>query len=200
MFKNIIFDFGDIFINLDKQAPIKEMQKWGLKEFEPSLTELLFSYEKGLMDSETFLLEMNEFFPTANSEQIKKGWNSIILDFPEYRLEFIEQLAMEKEYNLILLSNTNALHIEKVIENMGRARFERFKKCFEKFYLSHEINFRKPDAEIYQFVLDTNKLKASETFFVDDTLENTLASEKLGITSWNLEVGKEDIVQLKSKI
>ncbi len=200
MFKNIIFDFGDIFINLDKQAPIKEMQKWGLKEFEPSLTELLFSYEKGLMDSETFLLEMNEFFPTANSEQIKKGWNSIILDFPEYRLEFIEQLAMEKEYNLILLSNTNALHIQKVIENMGRARFERFKKCFEKFYLSHEINFRKPDAEIYQFVLDTNNLKASETFFVDDTLENTLASEKLGITSWNLEVGKEDIVQLKSKI
>lgn len=200
MLKNIIFDFGDIFINLDKQAPIKEMQKWGLKDFEPPFMELLFSYEKGLMDSETFIVKMNEFFPTANHEQIKTGWNSIILDFPEYRLEFIEQLAMEKEYNLILLSNTNALHIEKVIENMGKERFERFKKCFGRFYLSHEINFRKPDAEIYQFVLDTNNLKASETFFIDDTLENTLASEKLGITSWNLEVGKEDIIELKSKI
>ncbi|MEJ1222169.1 HAD family hydrolase [Sediminicola sp. 1XM1-17] len=200
MFKNIIFDFGDIFINLDKQAPIREMQKWGLKDFEPSFTELLFSYEKGLMDSETFIHKMNGFFPTANKQQIKTGWNSIILDFPEYRLEFIEQLAREKEYNLILLSNTNALHIEKVIENMEKGRFERFKKCFDKFYLSHEINYRKPDAEIYRFVLDTNHLKASETFFVDDTLENTLAAEKLGITSWNLQVGQEDIVQLKSKI
>lgn len=200
MFKNIIFDFGDIFINLDKQAPIIEMKKWGLKDFVPSFTELLFSYEKGLLDSEAFLSEMNDYFPSANPEQIKIGWNSIILDFPEHRLEFIEQMAKENEYNLILLSNTNALHIEKVIENMGEDRFVRFKKCFDKFYLSHEIKLRKPDADIYQFVLDSNNLIATETFFVDDTLENTMASEQLGITSWNLRVGKEDIIELKSKL
>ncbi|MET6990340.1 HAD-IA family hydrolase [Sediminicola arcticus] len=200
MFKNIIFDFGDIFINLDKQAPLIAMEKWGLKDVQPSFTNLLFSYEKGLLDSETFLSKMSKYFPTATIQQIKTGWNSIILDFPEYRLEFIEKMAEEKEYNLILLSNTNALHIEKVIENMGEARFERFKKCFDQFYLSHEINLRKPDTEIYQFVLDSTNLKASETFFVDDTQENTLASEKSGITSWNLQVGKEDIVELISKM
>ncbi|MET7029431.1 HAD-IA family hydrolase [Sediminicola luteus] len=200
MIKHIIFDFGDIFINLDKQAPIIEMKKWGLKDFEPSFTNLLYSYEKGLLDSDTFLSKMKDYFPSANLDQIKKGWNSIILDFPENRLEFIEQMAKENYYTLILLSNTNALHIEKVIENMGKDRFDRFKKCFDKFYLSHEINLRKPNADIYQFVLDANNLKASETFFVDDTLENTLASEQLGITSWNLQVGKEDIVQIKSKL
>ncbi len=200
MIKHIIFDFGDIFVNLDKQAPIIEMKKWGLKDFEPAFTNLLYSYEKGLLDSDTFLSRMKDYFPTANPDQIKKGWNSIILDFPENRLEFIEQMAKENEYTLILLSNTNALHIEKVIENMGKDRFDRFKKCFDKFYLSHEINLRKPNADIYQFVLDANNLKASETFFVDDTLENTLASELLGITSWNLQVGKEDIVQIKSKL
>ena len=200
MIKHIIFDFGDIFINLDKQAPIIEMKKWGLIDFEPAFTSLLYSYEKGLLDSDTFLSKMKDYFQKANPDQIKKGWNSIILDFPENRLEFIEQMAIENEYTLILLSNTNALHIEKVIENMGKDRFDRFKKCFDKFYLSHEINLRKPNADIYQFVLDANNLKASETFFVDDTLENTLASEQLGITSWNLQVGKEDIVQLKSKL
>ncbi len=200
MIKHIIFDFGDIFINLDKQAPIIEMKKWGLKDFEPAFTNLLYSYEKGRLDSDTFLSKMKDYFPTAKLDQIKKGWNSIILDFPEYRLEFIEQMAKENDYTLILLSNTNALHIEKVIENMGKDRFDRFKKCFDKFYLSHEINLRKPNADIYQFVLDANNIKASETFFVDDTLENTLASEQLGITSWNLQVGKEDIVQLKSRL
>ncbi len=200
MIKHIIFDFGDIFINLDKQAPIIEMKKWGLKDFEPAFTNLLYSYEKGLLDSDTFLSKMKDYFPTAKLDQIKKGWNSIILDFPEYRLEFIEQMAKENDFTLILLSNTNALHIEKVIENMGKDRFDRFKKCFDKFYLSHEINLRKPNADIYQFVLDANNIKASETFFVDDTLENTLASEQLGITSWNLQVGKEDIVQLKSRL
>lgn len=83
---------------------------------------------------------------------------------------------------------------------MGRDKYNRFKSCFEKFYLSHEIHLRKPNAEIYQFVLDENGLNPTETFFIDDTVENTDAAKKLGIDVWNLIVGQEDIIQLKSKL
>jgi HAD superfamily hydrolase (TIGR01509 family) len=65
--------------------------------------------------------------------------------------------------------------------------------------LSHEINFRKPNTEIYQFVLNENKLKAEETFFIDDTKENTDAAERLGIKTWNLIPGKEDVVDLQTQ-
>jgi putative hydrolase of the HAD superfamily len=200
MIKNLIFDFGDIFINLDKTAPLLTMQKWGLEQIGPEHISLFNAYETGAMGSDEFLSEMNGIFPQVTPSEIKTAWNSMILDFPEYRLEFMEALAVEGKYRLFLLSNTNALHIEKVTENMGMERFARFKGCFESCYLSHEINLRKPDSAIYTFVLETNGLKASETFFVDDTKENTEASLALGIKSWNLLVGEQDITALKAHL
>tara|TARA_R110002051_G_scaffold127537_3_gene201174 strand:+ start:11746 stop:12354 length:609 start_codon:yes stop_codon:yes gene_type:complete len=200
MIKNIIFDFGDIFINLDKPAVFKEWSKFGFTKMTPEIDFLAKDYEKGNISSDKFIAELHSIFPTAGISKIKKAWNSILLDFPEYRLEFIEQLAKDKTYRLFLLSNTNEIHIDHVIETMGEEKFQRFKNCFEKFYLSHEIKLRKPDAEIYEFVLSENNLLAEETFFVDDTKENTIAANVLGIQTWNLIVGNEDIINLKQKI
>ncbi|WP_276167131.1 HAD family hydrolase [Zobellia alginiliquefaciens] len=201
MIKNIIFDFGDVFINLDKGIIFREMEKFGGSiDLTPEMIELNGVYEVGGMTSDDFVTRLQNQYPNANATEIANIWNSMLLDFPEERLEFIENLAKENEYRLFLLSNTNELHITHVEQKMGTERYARFKKPFEKFYLSHEINLRKPNAEIYQFVLDENGLKAEETFFIDDTKENTDAAEKLGITCWNIQVGKEDIIQLKSKL
>ncbi len=201
MIKNIIFDFGDVFINLDKQVIYREMEKFGgAIEPTPEILVLNDTYEVGGISSESFIENLGQVYPQAKSEEIIKIWNSMLLDFPDERLEFIEALAEEGDYRLFLLSNTNALHIPHVEKIMGGEKFHRFKNSFEKFYLSHEINLRKPNPEIYEFVLNENGLKAEETFFIDDTKENTEAAEKLGIRSWNLQVGQEDIVQLKSKV
>ena len=200
MIKNIIFDFGDIFINLDKGVVFREMQKHGNNDLTPDLLVLNNDFEIGHIEPETFVNGLRSSFPTISSQKTIDIWNSMLLDFPDYRLEFIESLANEGRYRLFLLSNTNALHIPHVVKIIGRDKYNRFKSCFEKFYLSHQIHLRKPNADIYQFVLDENELNSTETFFVDDTLENTDAAKKLGITVWNLIVGKEDIIQLKSKL
>ena len=196
MIKNIIFDFGDIFIDLDKMAPFREMAHFGFTSLTPELDSLAKNYEMGLVPTSEFLIALQSKFPSATKAQLKKAWNSIILNFPEYRLQFIEELRKQDKYRLFLLSNTNALHIAQVQETMGIKDYNRFKGCFEKFYLSHEIKMRKPDAPIYEFVLKENKLQPKETFFVDDTKENTLSATSLGIKTWNLNVGVEDIIQL----
>ncbi|MEE9363330.1 MAG: HAD family phosphatase [Cellulophaga sp.] len=198
--KNLIFDFGDIFINLDKSAIFRELKKLGLTSFTPKLEQIAISYEKGLISSDLFIQKIKEIIPNTTTEQLIYSWNAIILDFPENRLEFLEKLSQESNYRIFLLSNTNALHIEQVILNMSLERFNRFKNCFEQFYLSHEIHLRKPDADIYQFVLDNNSLNASETLFIDDMKENTDTAKTLGIKTWNLLVGMEDVVNLKSKL
>ena len=51
MIKNIIFDFGDIFINLDKAATLRELNHLGMKEPDPKLTELFLAYEKGSLQT-----------------------------------------------------------------------------------------------------------------------------------------------------
>lgn len=200
MIKNLLFDFGDIFINLDKEAPFREMTRFGFTHLTPQLDSLAKNYEMGLLETPAFLSGMRAIFPKASEEQLILAWNAIILDFPAYRLEFIEGLKQENRYRLFLLSNTNALHIEKVKIAMGIKYYHRFQTCFEKFYLSHEIKMRKPNTAIYEFVLKENDLNAAETFFVDDTKENTDSAAALGIKVWHLQVGKQDIVQLQNQL
>ncbi|WP_422348233.1 HAD family hydrolase [Flagellimonas sp.] len=200
MIKNIILDFGDIFIDLDKPATARAMAKYGYKELTPDLENLFNSYEKGEMDSPSFLKHVASHFPTAPEDYVINAWNSILKDFPDSRLDFVENLAKQNQYRLFLLSNTNDLHIEFVRERLGKEKFDRFEAAFEVFYLSYEMGMRKPDAEIFEFVLQANNLIPEETLFVDDTKENTDTAASLGIQVWNLQVGSEDITQLKQHL
>ncbi|MBM1107515.1 HAD family phosphatase [Aurantibacter crassamenti] len=201
MIKNIIFDFGDIFINLDKQIVFREAERFGgTAERMPQLQKINNEFEVGAISPTEFVSALQEVYPKASTLEIENIWNGMLLDFPDYRLEFITKLAGEKKYRLFLLSNTNAMHIPYLAKKWGYEKYNEFKNCFEKFYLSQEIGMRKPNAEIFEFVLNENGLIAEETFFIDDTKENTDAAEKLGIHCWNLQVGKEDIIDLKSKL
>jgi FMN phosphatase YigB (HAD superfamily) len=196
MIKNLIFDFGDIFINLDKPATARELEKLGIIDFTSEMVEKNQAYEKGLMTTEAFVDFYHNQFPNTAKASLIEAWNAILVDFPKHRLEFIKQLAKDKKYRLLLLSNTNDLHISWIQNDWGTELYNEFAACFEQFYLSHEIHFRKPDANIYEFVLRENDLKASETLFIDDTAENTDSAAQLGIHVWNLIPGEEDVVDL----
>lgn len=198
MIKNIIFDFGDIFINLNKPATFKALEKLGIQDIDKEMQQILHQYEEGKISTENFLAFFYKKFKISN-EDLTFAWNTILLDFPSYRLEFLKRLKSSKKYRLFLLSNTNELHISWIQNNWGATLYAEFQNCFEQFYVSHEINMRKPNSDIYEFVLQKNNLKAAETFFIDDTIENTSAAEKLGIKTWNLIPGKEDIVDLLTK-
>jgi len=196
MIKNIIFDYGDIFINLDKAATFRELQNLGIDNFTLDMLATNQAYEKGLISTEAFVNFYHEHFPHTTKPALVDAWNAILKDFPKHRLEFIKNLAKENRYRLFILSNTNDLHISWIQEDWGMDLYNEFKNCFEKFYLSHEIHLRKPDAEIYQFVLKENNLTPEETIFIDDTEANTEIAATLGIHTWNLVPGKEDIVEL----
>lgn len=196
MIKTIIFDFGDVFINLDKQAIHRDLNKLGIPEITSEMYEVAAQYEKGLITTDYLLQSFIKMFPAVSKQEFRLAWNSMILNFPEYRLEFISRLSEEQNFNLMLLSNTNELHIQQVIKNMSMDRYNRFKNCFNKFYLSHEIHLSKPNQDIYQFVLETNNLSAEETLFIDDTKVNTDAAALMGIHTWNNNPETEDIVDL----
>lgn len=195
MIKTLLFDFGDIFINLDKKGAMQNaLDLFNLKEFSEEMIAFNSFYEQGLISTDEFLEFYQENFPKLTSDQILDAWQYILKDFPVHRLEFIQQLASDKTYKLILLSNTNELHINWVKENVSF--YDDFKNCFDAFYLSHEIHLRKPNSDVYQFVLDEHQLKADEVLFIDDTEENILAASKLGIHTWHLDPKSQDITDL----
>ncbi|GAA4238059.1 HAD family phosphatase [Postechiella marina] len=195
MIKTIIFDFGNVFINLDIPGAIaKTYKKLEVKEIPEEITAFNGLYEQGLISTEEFIEFYLENFPNLSKEDVINTWNYILKDFPEHRLDFLKEIKASKKYKLILLSNTNDLHINWIKENVPY--YNDFKACFDAFYLSHEINLSKPNNDIYEFVLNTNTLKANECIFIDDNKDNIESAKKLGINTWHLNPETDDVSQL----
>lgn len=197
MIDTIIFDFGDIFINLDKQATVASLKKLGLAEWNDDLNQLNLTFEKGKISEENFLLGIQKFIPDATFDDIRKSWNAVLLEFPLYRLEFLQILSTQ--YRLFLLSNTDSIHIATFEKESGVSFYSDFYQCFEKVYFSFEMGMIKPEEEIFNHLINKHSLLPKHTLFIDDKKENTDAASRLGLTVWNLQVGEEDVVDLYNK-
>ena len=194
MVNTIIFDFGDVFVDLDKDAVIAEFAKLGLHGPNHELEELNFDYETGKISEHDFLSGFQKHIPDASILDIRKAWNSVIGEFPLHRLEFLQMLS--ERYRLFLLTNTDATHIDR-FEHMAGMTFSRdFYQCFEKVYYSYEMGMRKPDPKVFEHIIRKHDLSPKRTLFVDDKKENTDAAEAMGLKVWNLQPGKEDVVDL----
>ena len=195
MIKTLIFDFGDVFINLDKTGAMQNaLAIFDIATFENDMLAINIQYEIGEISSSEFISFYTTKFPNLNRTDIVDAWNFIIKDFPEYRLNYIQDLAKKNTYTLILLSNTNTMHIDFIKQHVSF--YDDFKNCFDAFYLSHEMRLRKPIADIFEFVLGENNLVANECLFIDDTKNNTDTAQRLGFKVWNIDETKEDVIDL----
>lgn len=195
MIKTIIFDFGNVFINLDIEGAIEHtFNKFEIDTLSEEMMAFNSFYEQGLISTEEFIEFYAENFPNIESYEIIDIWNFMLKDFPKHRLDFLKQLKDTSKYKLILLSNTNDLHINWVKRNIPF--YDEFKNYFDAFYLSHEINLRKPNQDIYEFVLSENNLNANECIFIDDNEDNCETAKSLGIKTWHINPKTEDISNL----
>ena len=71
MINTIIFDFGDVFLNLEKQAAVEEFKKLGLDEPNEELLALNTEFEKGKITELAFIEGFQKFIPNASIDQIR---------------------------------------------------------------------------------------------------------------------------------
>ena len=193
--KNIIFDFGGVILNIDYRLTEKAFAKLGLTDFDKIYSqaaqkELFDVFEKGLISPADFRREIKRFIHKEASDlQIDEAWNAMLLDLPEERVQLLDRL--KKTHRLFLLSNTNEIHFAAFSSYMKK-KFKRdiFSEIFERAYLSYKVKMRKPDPEIFEFVLNDNKLKKEETLFIDDSIQHIEAAKKAGLNTIFLEKGK----------
>ena len=192
--KNIIFDFGGVILNIDYQLSVKAFENLGLKNFsemysQANQNQLFDLFEKGMILPSEFRNEIHRHIQGATDTEIDYAWNSMLLDLPVERITLLNKLKLD--FNLFLLSNTNAIHHEVFTQQLKKSfKYDIFSGTFKKAYFSHEIHMRKPDFEIFEFVLNENNLKANETIFIDDSIQHVEAAAKLGIQAILLEKGK----------
>lgn len=198
MIDTIIFDFGDVFINLDSDATQKALKELGIKEWNMELDKLNKSYEIGTIDELEFMEGIQKYTNNADLVTIREAWNAILLDFPLHRLEFLQLIS--SKYRLFLLSNTDSTHIDKFEHKVGQSFARDFYSCFEKVYFSFEIRKRKPDENTYKYIINNHNLIPKKTLFVDDKLENIEGAKNLGLNTWHLNPKTEDVTDLLQRI
>ncbi|WP_299550211.1 HAD family phosphatase [Seonamhaeicola sp.] len=194
MIKALIFDFGNVFISLNEAYTLNYIKHFESSEHFNDIIETNLSYEKGLISTDAFLDAYKTYFPDQSKEDIIFKWNSILGDFPKHKLDFLKDLKENTNYKLILLSNTNELHMDWIKKHIPF--YKDFKNCFDAFYLSYKIHRRKPDKAIFNFVLNKDQLKAEECLFIDDNKDNIRSANYLNIHTWHLNSKKDDVCNL----
>jgi FMN phosphatase YigB (HAD superfamily) len=197
MINTVIFDFGDVFVDLDKDAAVEAFKTLGLDGPNEELQRLNYHFEIGKISELEFLEGIQKEIPNADILDIRKAWNAVIGEFPLYRLEFLQMLS--GKYRLFLLTNTDSIHIDRFEHKVGMTFSRDFYQCFEKVYYSYEMGMRKPEKGVFEYIIRKHDLNPKRTLFIDDKKENTDAALEAGLQVWNLQPGAEDVVDLFEK-
>jgi len=149
--QNIIFDIGNVLLDLDFDRINSEFQKLLGADFSRLVTsdttkEIFLQFEKGYYSEESFINALQRQSPKVpQGRAMIDAWNSMLAGMPTPRLKMLQRLK-DKGYNLYLLSNTNSLHMHHfkkyLLETHGIEDFDA--QFFTKSYYSHLINMRKP--------------------------------------------------------
>lgn len=200
MIENIIFDFGGVIYDIDHEKTKKAFANLGIKNFEELYghtiqTRLFEDFEIGKISPKIFRDTIRKYLPKNTSDQeIDAAWNALLIGFKPERLALLEKIG--RQYRIFLLSNTNQIHYQYYMGELKTLDYhKKFTAFFEKLYFSHQIGMRKPDAKIFDYVIQDSQIKAEETIFIDDYDLNISAANRAGLNSILLE-SKQEICDL----
>jgi putative hydrolase of the HAD superfamily len=188
----IIFDFGGVLLDIDYQKTYDAMSKLLGMDFVPAklpkeTLQALNDFETGHINVETFIWNIQRLAKKEMpiGQDIIKAWNAMLIGWDVSKFEFLTQLR--QKYKLFLLSNTNELHIDWVRKDLKKNHhiidFE--DRFFDKVYYSHIIQKRKPNKDIFEFVLDDADLDPKHTIFIDDLAENIETGRCVGLQTYH---------------
>jgi putative hydrolase of the HAD superfamily len=202
--KNIIFDLGDVIINIDVPRASQAFAELSQKPFEEvqrliQHNDVFKKFETGQLFAPDFRNYIREILsqPHWTDAQIDQAWNSLLLDIPSQRIDKIQELA-QKGYRLFLLSNTSSIHVEEVNRILHRTTgIAQLGDLFEKLYLSFEMGVMKPHRDIYHGVLQDARILPQESLFLDDNADNIRAASEVGIQTIHVQKPTSIIEYLK---
>ena len=178
----ILFDLGNVILPFSHYQIAEKLSRFSQKKkFQDP--ERIFSYlfdfetgavneyEVGKLSSIQFFQSLKEYLHLSLSfEDFVPLWNDIFLE-DQGVSEIIR--SMKGKSKLGLISNTNALHFHYIL-----AKFPII-HVFDKWILSYEVGFKKPDVRIFQKAIDWASVEPKKTLLIDDTKKHVEAAASL---------------------
>ena len=184
--QHIIFDLGGIFLNLNYTQTANAFRQLGVANFDELFTQhhanpLFAKLETGAIAEEEFYQQIRAItsLPLTDT-QIAEAWNAMLLDMPMERIVWLQQVA--QQYPIYLFSNTNPIHYQQLMQICRRDLGEiDFNGLFRFAGYSHQLGYRKPNAESFRLLLNQLAINPAHTLFIDDTPGNIQGAQELGL-------------------
>lgn len=197
--KNIIFDYGNVIFNIDFKKAEHGWNQLGISnaaEFfgHKQQDEIFDKFDRGEVSAGEFrdYIRQKSGNSSLADDHINAAWNSMLLGIEPGNHELL--LNLKSKYRTFLLSNINAIHYDFIMDYLKKDfGFDGNGHLFEKTYYSHHTGMRKPEARIFELVLNENNLDPAETLFIDDSPQHLAGAEKLGIQT--LLMTRPDTIQ-----
>ncbi|MGL4859189.1 MAG: glucose-1-phosphatase [Enterobacteriaceae bacterium] len=178
-----IFDLGNVIIDIDFNRVLGVWSHLGgvplsVLQERFKMGEVFQQHEIGAISDEEFAEALcDELGLSLSFDQFSTGWQAIFVALRPEVITIMQTLRQQGK-RVVVLSNTNRLHC-----NYWPAHYPEVEAAADKLYLSQNIGMRKPNADIYQFVLQSEQRRPEEALFFDDNLPNIEAARRMGIES-----------------
>jgi len=179
MIEVVYFDLGKVIVDFDHSRAAQELLKvtpLSLKEAMAVLSdgELVSEYETGQLSSQEHYRKVcRRLQMDVSIEKFRELWGSMFLPEPLLSESFLQDL--KKRYRLMLLSNTNEIHFDFLIQHYPILRL------VEERLLSYQAGCMKPEARIFELAIKKAAVAPEKIFFTDDRPENIEAAQRAGI-------------------
>jgi putative hydrolase of the HAD superfamily len=180
LIRNIIFDLGNVLVNVEYERFINKLKSRGVSEetygnFFKGGSYRLLGYESGEITTDEFITKcLNGLKLDMDRSEYADAFNDMFSEIKPMS-SLVRELSAVNNYRLFLLSNTSPLHFEYIKQKYD------YVNLLEKFALSYELKSLKPDDIIYERTIDHLGVIPEESIFIDDLQENCDAAQKHGI-------------------
>jgi FMN phosphatase YigB (HAD superfamily) len=204
-YDTLLLDLGGVLIDVDYHRTARAFHALGFEDFEAQFskarqTPLFDRFEVGAISPAEFRDGVRALFrPDLTDREIDACWNAMLGFIPPARIELVK--ALGQRYRLLLLSNTNAIHVPAFEAIIARENgIPDFKGLFEGAYYSCEIGRRKPHAEAFHFALAQHGAAPERTLFIDDSIQHVVGARNAGLHAEHLELAHEDVLGLVARM
>lgn len=179
MIRNIVFDIGNVLVAFRWREYFAE---FGYSQEindrlakATTLSDMWNEYDRGRLTEEEILQGFIANDPELEP-QIRETLSSLkgLLVMYDYAVDWVRELK-EKGYGVYYLSNYSWPAYRDCKEELG------FIPYMDGGILSYRDKVIKPDAEIYNLLLERFSLKAEECVFLDDTEKNIKGAQAVGM-------------------
>jgi putative hydrolase of the HAD superfamily len=204
-YDTLLLDLGGVLIDVDYAAATRAFDALGFSDFgalysKAQQDRIFDGFETGHLDPAAFRDRIRSLFrPDLTDGDIDASWNAMLGSIPPARITLLHRL--KERYQLLLLSNTNAIHVpafEAIIalEN----GITDFKGLFHGAYYSCDIGLRKPHAEAFHHVLHQHGADPTRTLFIDDSIQHVIGARAAGLHAEHLELEREDVLGMVERL